>query len=87
MGEAHPLQHEAPCCLHAPSVAAPVQQPSRAEVLEDFQALARADVPVALLLDLPKQASSYHLHCMAVPGCNSLAEETPMQAGMECMDI
>ena len=40
VGEAHPLQHEAPRGLHASGVAAPVQQPGRAEVLEDVQALA-----------------------------------------------
>ena len=62
MGEAHPLKHETACGLHASSIAAPVQKPSRAKVLEDIQALAGADVPVALLLDLPKQVPRQYLN-------------------------
>ena len=55
VGEAHPFQHETPRRFHTPGVAAPVQQPGRAEVFEDVQALPCSDVPVALLLDLHKR--------------------------------
>ena len=54
VSKAHPLQHEASRCFYTSRVAAPVQQPGRAEVLEDVQALRCSDVPMALLLNLLK---------------------------------
>ena len=45
-----PLEEEPPRGLHAPRVGAPMLQAVVAEALDDVQALARADIPIALLL-------------------------------------